>query len=211
MLDKNSFVVKEQGKMFSSRKEYDILDGETGQPLGCARQKVSGLMSVLGLLVGKDSIPLTIEVRTKANDSLAFAVRRRGFFLQKIEAVDAEGQLLGSYTKKRFSLSGGFHVYDKNGKHFADIKGKMFKAEYQFLRPDGRTPVGSVSRKWGGLAKELFSSDSTYGVQLDPEASNDRTAKTLILGATLAIDALFAKAKSKGGSSDDESDEGGEE
>jgi uncharacterized protein YxjI len=160
-------------------------------------------------VLGKDGIPVTIEVRNKADDSLAFAVRRRGLFLTKVEAVDAQGQVLGRCTAKRFSLSGGFHVYDKDGKHFADIKGKMFKAEYQFMRPDGRTPVGSVSRKWGGLAKELFSSESSYGVQMVPEATNDRTAKTLILGAALAIDALFAK--SKGGSSDGESEDGDEE
>ncbi len=209
MLEKNSFVVKEQGKMFSSRKSYDILDGETGQPLGAAQQKVSGLMSVLGLLLGKDGIPLTIEVRNKADDSLAFAVRRRGLILKKIEAVDAQGQVVGTYKAKRFSLSGGFHVYDKTGKHVVDIKGKMFKAEYQFMKPDGKTQLGSVSKKWGGL-KDLFSGGKTYGVQMGPEAGNDPTTKTLLLGAALAIDALFAKGKSKGGAGDDDADEGDE-
>ena len=67
-----------------------------------------------------------------------------------------------------------------------------------------------MARKWGGLARELFASGSTYGVQMVPEATSDRTAKTLILGAALAINALFAKGKSSGGSSDDDAEDGEE-
>lgn len=210
MLEKSSFVVKEQSKMFSTRQAYDVLDGESGQPLGSIRPKVSTLWSVLGFALGKDSVPVSFEFHGKADDAVLFAVRRRGFFLPKVEAVDGSGQVIGRFKAKRFSLTGGFHVYDKDGKHFADIKGKMFKADYRFLTPDGKTEVGAVSRTWGGLAKELFSAGSTYGVKLSPAYAGDQATKKLVLGAAVAITALFKKSKGGSGSEGSETSGGGD-
>jgi len=114
--------------------------------------------------------------------------------------LDAEGQVVGRYREKRFSLSGGFHIYDKAGKHIAEIKGKMFKAEYKILTPDRSAEMGTVSRTWGGLAKSLLTGDDSYGVQIGPGFSKDPTAKTLVLGATLAIESIFKKKAKKGAS-----------
>ena len=93
--------------------------------------------------------------------------------------------MIGRYKAKMFSLSGGFHVYDKDAKHIAEIKGKMFKAEYQFVAPDKKTQMGSVSRTWGGLAKSILSGGGTFVVQIDPKFATNTTAKMLMLGATI--------------------------
>jgi uncharacterized protein YxjI len=202
LLQGNTFVVKEQGKMFSSEKTYDILDGETGELLGSVRLKSVGLF---GLLLGKDRGPATMEVRSKDNE-LVFAVRRRGLIFKKIEAVDAGGQVLGLYKAKFLSLSGGYHVYDHKGKHYAEIRGK---GNYRILTPSG-VEMGEVSRKWGGFMRELFSSAGTYGVRVGEEYGDD-TAKMLILGAALAINALFPKKKKKGGGDSEGDDSEAEE
>ncbi|OWK34581.1 phospholipid scramblase-related protein [Fimbriiglobus ruber] len=200
MLEKNTFVVKEQVKLLSSKKEYDILDAESGQPLGKAASKVSGLWAVLGLVLGKDKAPMTVEVREKQDDSLVFSVRRRGFLFKKIEALDAHGQVIGSYKAKLFSIKGGFNVSDKDGKPFCEIKGKLFKADYTFWTPDGKAEMGKVSKKWDGLAKALFTSADTYVVQVNPDFAEQPVIKMLVLGAAIAIDTLFVKAgKASGG------------
>ena len=196
MLDKNAFAVKEQAKMFSSRKAYDIHDAQTSELLATALQKTSGLMSLVGMAVGKHKIPVTIEVRSKADNSLLFSVRRRGLLAKKIEAVDAQGKVIATFKSKRFSLAGGFHVYDGAGKHFAEIKGKLLKAEYKFLTPGG-SEMGTVSKKWGGMSRELLSSASTYGVQINENFVDNQNAKLLILAAAIAIDALFASGGGK--------------
>jgi uncharacterized protein YxjI len=137
LLDHNKFVVKSQGKMFSSKKSYEILDGETGQSLGTAKDTTGFLASFFG--------SKTIEVRDAANTPL-FSVGRQGWLMKKDQVLDPQGQVIGRYKAKMFSLSGGFHVYDKDGKHLAEIQGKMFKAEYKFVTPDRSTEIGSVSR-----------------------------------------------------------------
>ena len=44
----------------------------------------------------------------------------------------------------------------------------MTKFDYSFLKPDGKTEMGKVSKKWAGLVKELFTSADTYAVQIQP-------------------------------------------
>ena len=177
------------------------MDGDTGQTLGAAKDTTGFFASLLG--------SATLEVRDVSNNALLFSVRRTGWLLKKDEVVDPEGQVVGRYQAKRFSLSGGFHVYDKGGKHLAEIQGKLLKAEYKFVTPDRSTEMGSVSRTWGGLAKSVLSGDDSYGVQIAPPCAEDARAKMLILGAALAVESIFKKKESKasgsgGGGGEDE-------
>jgi uncharacterized protein YxjI len=195
LLDHNKFVVKSQGKLLSSKKAFEILDGDTGQRIGTATDTTGLIPGLLG--------SATIEVRDAAGDAPVFTVARSGLLLKKDQVLDPAGQVVGRYKAKMMSLSGGFHVYDKDGKHLAEIQGKMLKAEYKFLTPD-KAEMGSVSRTWGGLAKSLLTGADTYGVQIDPQFAADPTAKMLILGATIAVESIFKKKGEKGGIGSDD-------
>ena len=117
LLDHNKFVVKSQSKTFSSKKDFELKDGETGQTLGTAKDTTGFLPSLFG--------SVTLEVRDVANNALLFSVARSGWLLKKDQVLDPQGQVVGRYKAKMLSLSGGFHVYDKDGKHLAEIQGKM--------------------------------------------------------------------------------------
>jgi uncharacterized protein YxjI len=200
MLEQNTFVVKERAKLLSSRNSYEILD-ESGKVVGTAEQKTSGLAKALGMVLGDP--PTQIDFREKPDDSLVFTVRRRGYLMKKVEVADAQEVVIGTYKAKRFSLSGGFHVYDKDGKHVAEIRGQLLKSDYTFFQPDGTTEMGKVSKKWAGAMKELFTSADTYGVQIAPAFADQPTVKMLILGAAVAIDCLMS---TRGGAHGGESD-----
>lgn len=91
-------------------------------------------------------MPLSIEVREKPDDKLLFKIRRSGLVFRKVRLLDPDGKVLASYKAKMFSLAGGFHIYDGAGKHYCDIKGKMFKSEYKFYTPDGKSEMGTVTK-----------------------------------------------------------------
>ncbi len=153
--------------------------------LGTAKDTTGFLPGLLGAT--------TIEVRDSSNNEVIFTVGRFGGFIKRDHVLDAKGELLGRFKVKMFSLSGGFHVYDKDGKHLMEIQGNMFKAEYKFMTPDRSAEMGSVSRTWGGLAKSLFTGGDTFGVQVDPKFANDTNTKSLILGAAIALESIFKK------------------
>jgi uncharacterized protein YxjI len=200
MLERNTFVVKQKAKMLSSRNSYEILD-EEGKVIGTAEQQTGGLAKVLGMFLGDP--PTQIDFREKPDDSLVFTVRRTGYLLKKVQVVDSQGAVMGTYKAKKFSISGGFHVYDKDGKHVAEIRGQLLKSDYTFFQPDGKTEMGKVSKKWAGAMKEMFTSADTYAVQIQPSFGEDPKTKMLILGAAVAIDALMSTG---GGASGGESD-----
>jgi uncharacterized protein YxjI len=207
MLEKNKFVVKAQTKLLSTKRTYDIADVDSGETVATAAPTSGFVAVMLGMVMGKDNQAVTIDVRQKADGKVAFSVRRKGFLFKKVEALDGEGKVIGRYKAKRFSLSGGFHVYDKDGKHFADIKGQMFKSNYKFMSPDGSKEIGTVSKTMGGIggfAKSLLTGAGTYGVEISPDYAGDSTTKMLVLGAAIAVDALFTKhgGKSGGGVAD---------
>ena len=188
MLERTMFVVKEKGKLFSSRHSYEILD-DAGKVIGTAEQKTGGLAKLVGAVMGDPATQ--IDFREKPDDALVFTVRRSGLFFKKVQVFDAQNAVLGTYKAKKFSLSGGFHVYDKDGKHVCEIRGKLMKSEYTFYTPDGKTEMGKVSKKWGGAMRALFTSANMYGVQIAPEFAEQPTVKMLILGAAVAIHALM--------------------
>jgi uncharacterized protein YxjI len=191
LLDHNKFVVKSQGKMFSSKKTYEIVDGESGQTLGTAKDTTGFIASLLG--------STTIEVRDSSDDKVLFSIGRTGLFLKKDQVLDPQGQVVGRYKAKMFSLSGGFHVYDKDGKHLAEIQGKMLKADYKFVTPDRSAEMGSVSKKQVGVTKALLTGNESYGVQIEPKFATDSMTKTLILGAAIAVESIFKKKAGKTG------------
>lgn len=201
MLERNTFVVKQKAKMFSSRNSYEILD-EAGTVIGTAEQQTGTLAKLIGMVAGEPTTQ--IEFREKPDDSLVFTVKRSGLVFKKVQVLDAQGAVIGLYKAKRFSLSGGFHVYDGSGKHVAEIRGKLLKSDYTFFQPDGKTEMGKVSKKWAGAMKELFTSADTYAVQIEPAFGDDPKTKMLILGAAVAIDALMSTdgGASDGGESD---------
>jgi uncharacterized protein YxjI len=205
MLERNTFVVKQKAKLLSSRNSYEILD-EGGKLIGTAEQKTGALAMIIGMVLGPPNTQIDFREKTDSGEPLVFTVRRVGLIFKKVQVVDAQGTVVGTYKAKRFSISGGFHVYDKDGKHVAEIRGQLLKSNYTFFQPDGKTEMGKVSKKWAGMAKELFTSADTYAVQIQPAFAEDPKTKMLILGAAVAIDALMS---TRGGASGGESDDGG--
>ncbi|MBX9581375.1 MAG: hypothetical protein K2X87_13825 [Gemmataceae bacterium] len=194
MLDRNTFVVKERVKLISNTNTYDILDGESGEPVGTAEENIGPVVQLLRFFISKHIMPTRIEVREKPDDSLVFTIRRGAYiFKSRVEVHDAQGELLGYFKSKFFTISGGFHIYDKDDKHFAEIKGKWLGWDYRFLTPDGQVEMGRVSKKLGalGLVKELFTSADTYAVAINPELADEPLAKMLVLAAALAIDTIY--------------------
>lgn len=192
MLECNRFVVKEQIKILSSVQKYDILDGDSGVHVGTAQETIGFLVQALRWVVSKQLLPTHVEVRATPDNSLVFAIRRGIYlFRSRVEVLDSEGALMGYFKSKFFTISGGFHVYDKDDKHFAEVKGKMFGFDYRFRSPDGSVELGRVSKKWGGVMKEFFTSADSYGVEISPELAEQPMAKMLILAAVLAIDLIY--------------------
>jgi hypothetical protein len=205
MLECNTFAIQEHKKILSAVQSYDIRDGKSGDLVGSARENIGALTQTLRWFVSKQLLPTTVEVREKPDDSLVFTLRRRGYFFRsRVEVRDSQDLLVGYFKSKFFTISGGFHVYDKDGKYFAHVKGRMFGFDYRFLTEDGKVELGRVSKVIGGLggvAREMLFSADNYFLEVNPDLAEQPLAKMLLLAATLAVDIIY-KSESRGGAGD---------
>jgi uncharacterized protein YxjI len=119
----------------------------------------------------------------------------RGFtFLRSKVDVIARGRKLGYFKSKLMSLGGGFLVFDQADQQVAEVKGDWKGWNFRFLNKSGRE-IGTVTKKWAGLGKELFTSADNYIISItDPSAAGAETS-ALLLAAGLAIDVVYKEKR----------------
>ena len=191
MFDRRSYAVKEHVGVFKLTDKYDIFDGETGTKLGCAVEEIGTLKMLLRLIVNKQFLPTTVEIRETDDGPAVLSIHRGFSFLRPmVEVRDATGRVIGSFKSKLFTIGGGFYVYDASGNQSAEVKGNWKGFTFQFLASDGRE-LGTVTKKWGGLMKEMFTSADSYHIQLADDIPTQSALAALLLAAGLAIDIVF--------------------
>jgi uncharacterized protein YxjI len=191
MLELQNYLVKEQVTLLKTTDTYDIFDPESGEQVGVAKENPGALISTLRWFISKKLMPTKVEVREHPEGSLVFTIRKPvALFRETVEVYDAEDRKIGYFKSKLFAIGGGFYVYDKNDKQFAEVKGKWTGWEFTFLTPDG-VEMGRVTKKWAGALRELFTSADNYVVSISDDLAEQPIAKMLLLAATLAIDIVY--------------------
>lgn len=172
---------------------YDILDPETQQQLGIAAEKPGWAVHVLRLLLNKQMLPTQVHVYS-GNDpenaaALLFSIRR-GFtlFRSRVEIVTKEGNVVGWLQSKLLSLGGAFRVFNATGTEVALVQGDWKGWNFRFLDHQ-KNELGTVTKKWAGLGKELFTSADNYMISLNGEP--DMVKAMLLLAAGLAVDTVY--------------------
>ncbi len=197
MLDRTTYFIREHAGLLKFSNTYDILDPDTQEQLGIAQEKPGTAIQLLRLLINKHLLPTKILVYegSDATDDgkLMFSISRGMTFLRaKISICDAEGAELGWLQSKLFSLGGAFSVFDSAGTLVANVKGDWKGWTFRFL-DQSDNELGLISRKWGGLGKELFTSADNYVLHLNSEPSPGKAI--LLLAAALAVDTVYKEGK----------------
>ena len=183
--------VKERVGFLKLTDVYDLLDPESQAPLGEVRDEPSPVAKWARLLVKKGMLPTTVNVYLQGSSSPALIIRKRPtFFRGHLEIMNGGGQPIAFMTSKFFSLGGAFTLTDAQGGPLADLKGDWKGWNFTATYPDG-SPMGLITKKWAGLAKEMFTSADQYLVALEPQGKHRGEAFSILLGAALAIDLTY--------------------
>lgn len=194
LLERRRFFVKERVSVLKLTDTYDILDPETKQNVGIAKDEPPMWAKLLRLVVKKPLLPTVVRVyETEAAPPVISLRKRPGLFRTTIVVMDERQGEIGRFRSKLFSLGGGFHVFDKTGQKVAEVKGDW--KGWNFKMIDGRgQELGVVTKKWAGIGKELFTTADNYMISLDDRATASPDQAPLLLAAGLAIDIVFKEA-----------------
>ena len=190
LLERTTFFVKERVGILKLTDTYDIFDPASGRQIGIAKEEPPVWAKWLRLAINKSQMPTAVNVYEDESQPPVLSIKRGFTFLRSKVQVVSEGRNLGYFRSKLISIGGGFHVFDTRDQQVAEVKGNWKGWDFRFLNKGGRE-IGTVTKKWAGLGKELFTSADNYIISLSDLTGSSPDAAALLLAAGLAIDVVF--------------------
>lgn len=193
MLNRTTYFIREHVGFMKLSDTYDILDPETQGQLGIAREKPGALVQVLRFLVNKQLLPTKVFVYEGADhkdeSKLLFSIQRGiALFRSRVNICDGRGTVIGWLKSKAFSLGGAFFVFDASNNEIAFVKGDWKGWNFRFLDTSEKE-IGTITKKWAGIGKEMFTSADNYMIALKQEPTPAKAI--LFLAAGLAVDIIY--------------------
>jgi len=191
MLHLRQWFVREHVGLMKLTDTYDIFDPATNTQVGIAKEEPGTLMTVLRLIIHKRMLPTKVCVYEGAQpDGQPLFSIHRGFtlFRSKVLVRGEDQSILGWFQSKLISLGGAFKIFRADGQEVAAVKGDWKGWNFTITTTAGQQ-LGQVTKKWGGLGKELFTSADNYMISVSGEP--DETNAILLLAAGLAVDTVY--------------------
>jgi uncharacterized protein YxjI len=191
LLNRSTYLIKERVAFMKLTDRYDIIDPETGEELGFAKEQIGTFTTLLRLVMSKQLLPTTVVIKESEDaDPVVTLHRGMSFLRAKVSVFDENDKEVGFFRAKLFSLGGGFTVHEPGGKQIADVKGNWKGWDFKFTDMNGKQ-LGVVNKQWAGAMKEMFTSADNYLIKLDEGISSNPGLAALLLAAGLAIDIVF--------------------
>jgi uncharacterized protein YxjI len=190
--ESNEYFIDEKVQFLKFHNEYKIYDA-MGLQVGAVTQHVSGWHKLLRIFLKKSMFPFQLEV-TDINGRLLASIHRGWtFWLSKITIKDANGEPSG-YIKQKFKLlKPRFQIFDTNDMLIAEIRGD-WKAWNFAITDRNDIQIGSINKKWAGIAKEFFTSADKYHVSIESQYAEDRNKMNIVVTA-ITIDMVLKESK----------------
>lgn len=186
LLSRN-LILDERRHVLSSLYRFDILDGDSLQTLmTCREQNVSPWLRWLRMTSLNRTTPFDFAVESPAGQSVMRVRRGVPVVASRVEVLDANGDLIGSFAQKPFSMTGSFDVLDANDEPVCRLKGRAAGREFLFITPDG-TDLGRIVKEWAGFKRALITGAVRYRIHIEPEVPEDPNLRQLILASAICV------------------------
>ncbi len=190
LLNENLFFIKEHIGAFKASNNYDIFNPQTNEHImNCREEGLNFFTKMLRFTDYKRMTPFNVEIKTPAGEKILTVRRGVAIILSSVEVLDENGQLIGKFKQKFFSIGGKFDLLDKNDNVMCTLKGKWTSWDFKFIKDNQE--FAHVSKKWSGLGKELFTSADNYMLSIQESVPKDHPMRMMILAAVMCIDMVL--------------------
>lgn len=190
--ESNEYFIDEKVQFLKFHNVYKIYDS-MGLQVGTVTQHVSGWHKFLRLFLKKAMFPFHLSV-TDTNDRVLASIHRGWtFWMSKITIKDGNDVDSG-YIKQKFRfLKPRFQIFDANQNQIAEINGDWKAWNFSITDQNG-VQIGSVNKKWAGVAKEFFTTADKYNVSIVPEYAENQNKINIVVTA-ITIDMVLKESK----------------
>lgn len=191
MFNKPNYLVKEHAKILKVTDRYDIVDPETGGVVAYAKEEISGFKKFMRWIIAKSLMGTVIEIRNAADDSVIYKMNKPGsIFRATVTIFDKAERKIGYFKSRILTLGGALDVYSANDAKVAEVKGNWTGWNFKFTNTKGEE-IGQVTKKWGGVGKELFTTADNYMISINPDLQGNQDMMALLIMAGLAMDLVY--------------------
>lgn len=190
--ESNTYFIDEKVNFFKFENCYKIFN-DKGENIGAIKQKLSIGQKILRIFVNKAMLPFVLEIKDSEDKLEATISRGWTFFMSKIIIKNEQGNVIGIIKQKFKLLKPTFKIFDLSEKLIAEITGD-WKAWNFVIKDASNNQIGTISKKWAGAVKEIFTNADKYNVNIDASFSNVEN-KIAILSGAITIDMVLKESK----------------
>jgi|688.fasta_scaffold200863_2 uncharacterized protein YxjI len=192
ILNKNHFFVKEHVRILKAANQFDVYEIESQTPvIHCKEVEMSLITKIFRYTKYKAYTPFSFDVTTiDSQDKIMNLKRGYTFFRSVIEVTDEQGNLVG-YIRRLFKfLKPSFEIIDSEFRQLATIDGDFFAWDFK-IRNSNQEEIAVVTKKWGGLGKELFTNADNYAFIINENVKQDDKIRMILLATVVSIDMVL--------------------
>lgn len=182
--------IKEWGEILlniETVNKFHVLD-KSGNKLAFLAEQGGGIGRFLTRNLFRSHRPLTISLYNDTSETILEINRPFYFFFSDLTVKDGNGQLLGRVQRRFGIVFKKFDLLDERGRVFAQVSAPLWSLWKFPIKNMTGDEIGLVSKKWGGILKEVFTDSDLFGVQF-PNVSWEK--KAVVFGLAVAIDLDF--------------------
>ncbi len=186
LFERNVLVVNQKFTLIAN--QYQILD-ENGAEIGFIQEKMSGGKKALSLLVSKKIMPFELNILDTNQNVVATISRGVTLLLSKTSIKNANGEEIAKINQKFTMLKPKFEIVTPDGQLIATIQGDWTAWSFTITSTDG-TSLGTVSKKWNGAMKEIFTDSDKYVVEISGNLT-DVNQRIAVISTAAVIDMIL--------------------
>tara|TARA_R110001606_G_scaffold399186_3_gene581414 strand:- start:2390 stop:2980 length:591 start_codon:yes stop_codon:yes gene_type:complete len=190
--ESNKYFIDEKVNYFKFENSYKVFN-DKGIEIGSVNQKISTGQKILRLVLNKNMLPFQLEIKDSRGNLQTTISRGWTFFMSTITINDAKGSNIGSIKQKFKLFKPTFKILNKSEQLVAVITGDWKAWNFQ-INDSYDKQIGTISKKWNGAMKEIFTSADKYHVDLNTGIT-DVSDKMAILSGAITIDMVLKESK----------------
>lgn len=190
--DSNNYFIDEKVNLFRFENCYNVYN-DKGEKIGAIKQNLNIWHKILTLLLNKALLPFELNIYNSQDKIESSISRGWTFFMSTISIKDAQGDIIGTIQQKFKLFKPTFKIFSASEKLVAEITGD-WKAWNFVIKDNSNVQIGSISKKWAGAMKEIFTTADKYNVNIDPKYSSN-SSKIAVLSAAITIDMVLKESK----------------
>lgn len=191
LLSQNTLIVDQKFTVLNN--QYQIFDTENNK-IGFIKEKSSFLRNILMFFIPKMLLPFELQIFDENENLMATISKNYTFHLAKFSIKNSQDEEIATIVQKFAFLKPSFIISDVDNNQIATIQGNLLARDFHVIDRASDEEIGTVSKKWNGLVKEMFTNADKYAINISESLSN-ASYRIAIIATAIAIDILFREGR----------------